>query len=250
MRVTVIGSGAACPPAGGNSSGYLVEADGAALLLDCGPGVAAGLLDLRPDAGIDAVVISHMHADHFIDLLALRFRLCRDLGGPDQRRVRLLLPPGGTVAIEQIVRAVCFPPDFIDNTFQVEEYDCGEIEIAAATVRFARGVHYVPSCAARVEIGGRVLAYTGDTAPSAAVAELARGADALLAEATLTQPETGADRGHMTPAQAAHLARRAGVRRLFLTHFWFDADRPAAAREAARIFPGAESVVDGMTIDL
>lgn len=250
MRVTVIGSGAACPPAGGNSSGYLVEADGAALLLDCGHGVAAGLLALRPRADIDAVVISHMHADHFIDLLALRFRLCRDLAGPDRRSVRLLLPPGGRAALAQIIRAVCFPPDFIDNTFIVEEYDEGGIELAGAALRFARGEHYVPSCAARVEAGGRSLAYTGDTAPSGAIAELARGADALLAEATMSEPETGEVRGHMTPLEAAELARQAGVGRLFLTHFWFDADRAAAAAEARRVFDGAESVFDGMTIDL
>ena len=251
MRLTVLGSGAACPPAGGASSGYLVEAGGSRILLDCGTGVAAALLARLPDCGIDAVLISHMHADHFVDLLPLRFRLCRDLCGPDSRRVRLLLPPGGREVLAGFLAAVCFPPDFIENTFIVEQYEAGgRADLGGLRAEFAAGVLYVPAFAARLDDGSRSLAYTGDTAPSAGVEALAAGASVLLAEATLDQPETTEVRGHMTPAQAAEMALAAGVERLYLTHFWFDADRERACRDAAAVFPRTASVRDGMTIDI
>ena len=251
MRLTVLGSGAACPPPGGASSGYLVESGDSRLLLDCGPGIASALLARRPACDIDAIVISHMHADHFIDLLPLRFRLCRDLCGPDSRRVRLLLPPGGGEVLAAVVAAVSFPPDFLDNTFLIEEYEPGRgAELGDLRAEFAVGVHYVPSYAVRLDDGVSSLAYTGDTAPSREIEQLAAGANALLAEATLNEPETGADRGHLTPAQAAEMACAASVGRLYLTHFWFDADRERACREARAVFPRAAAVHDGMTIDL
>ena len=251
MRLTILGSGAACPPGGGASSGYLVESGASRLLLDCGPGVVSALLALRPRCDIDAVLISHMHADHFIDLLPLRFRLCRDLCGPDSRRVRLLLPPGGGEVLSNVIAAVSFPADFLANTFLIEEYEPGgAAEIGELRAEFAVGIHYVPAFAARLEDGASALVYTGDTAPSREIERLAAGASALLAEATLTEPETGEDRGHMTPLQAAEMACAASVGRLYLTHFWFDADRERACREASVIFPRTAAVHDGMTIDL
>lgn len=252
MRLTVLGSGAACPPGGGASSGYLVEDRGCRVLLDCGHGIASALLAESPQPNLDAIIISHMHADHFIDLLPLRFRLCRDLNGLPEQRVRLYLPPGGRDTLRQILSAVCFPPEFLDNVFQVREYDSTTpVELDhGLRVRFACGVHYIPGWALRID-GSSSLTFTGDTAPSLAVCALALGSTTLLAEATLDEPEEGPVRGHLTARQAAELALEAGVERLLLTHFWFDADRDAAAAAARRFFPGEVTAVhDGMKVSV
>lgn len=252
MRLTVLGSGAACPPGGGASSGYLLEDRGQRILLDCGHGIASCLLAERPQLDLDAIIISHMHADHFIDLLPLRFRLTRDMNGLAQQRIHLYLPPGGRETFCEILAAVCFPADFLETVFVVREY--GSVTMldlgAGLRARFAVGVHYIPGWALRID-GSSSLTYTGDTAPAEAVTELARGSATLLAEATLEEPETGPVKGHLTPVQAAELARDAEVGRLLLTHFWFDADRDAAAAAAKRLFPGEVTAVhDGMKVNI
>ena len=252
MHLTVLGSGAACPPAGGVCSGYLLEDRGVRVLLDCGHGVAAALLERRPDADIDHIIVSHMHADHFIDVLPLRFRLTRDMDGLAERRVRLHLPPGGRATFAEVLSAVCFPPDFLENTFTVGEYAAGgSLTLGeGVTARFAEGVHYVPGYAVRID-GSAALVFTGDTAPSDAVTALARGADLMLSEATLDEPEDGPVRGHLTAQQAAQLASEAEVGRLILTHFWFDSDREAMRAQAQRGFAGSVAAAyDGMTIEI
>ena len=251
MRLTVLGSGAACAGGGGNSSGYLVEDAGVRVLLDCGHGVASTLVATLPPAELDHIFISHMHADHFIDLLPLRFAVTKDMGGLAERRGSLYLPPDGKAALAQILSAVGFPDDFFDCIWHVREYQAGESYDLASGLqaRLAGGVHYIPGWAIRID-GSSSLTYTGDTAPSDAVCELANGSDLLLAEATLDEPECGAVKGHLTAAQAAELATAAGVSRLMLTHFWFDADREAAAEQAARRFQGTVQLAsDGLVTE-
>ncbi len=250
MRLTVLGSGAACAGDGGNSSGYLVEDAGVCVLLDCGHGVASTLVSLRPASEIEHIVISHMHADHFIDLLALRFAVTKDITGLAKPQGVLHLPPGGGDALGAILDAVCFPPDFLSSVWNVCEYQSGRsIPLAPGlSARMAGGVHYIPGWGIRLD-GSASLTYTGDTAPSDDLCELARGCDLLIAEATLAEPECGPVKGHLTGAQAAELATAAGVARLMLTHFWYDADRDAAADDARRSFHGPIEIArDGLVI--
>ena len=251
MRLTVLGSGAACAGAGGNSSGYLVEEAGARILLDCGHGVASTVVAMMPAAALDHILVSHMHADHFIDLLPLRFAVTKDLNGLPERRGYLHLPPGGKAILAQVLSAVCFPADFFETVWHVREYQPGGSQDLAPGVRAraAGGIHYIPGWAIRID-GASSLTYTGDTAPSTSVSDLAFGSDLLLAEATLDEPECGPVKGHLTASQAAELAADAGVGRLMLTHFWFDADRAAVAEEAARRFSGPISVAtDGLVAE-
>lgn len=251
MRLTVLGSGAACPPAGSNSSGYLVEENDQTLVLDCGHGVASAVLTVRPDFDVDDIVITHMHADHFIDIVPLRFRVTRDMNGVADRRVRLHLPPGGIDSMHALMRVLSFPEEFCENTFVVKEYDPNdELDLGTFKVRFAPAVHYVPSWALRVE-GSGSLAYTGDTAPSDDVTELARGCDLLVAEGTLDEPETGPVKGHLTPEQAAMMACGANAKELLLTHFWYGTDLKDFERRARAVYDGPLRIaVDGMACDI
>lgn len=251
MQLYVLGSGAACPPAGQNSSGYLVSEQGHRVLLDCGQGVASTLLNACPALDIDDIIITHMHADHFIDVLALRFRITRDMGGiaAAQRRITLHLPPGGLKALAAILDAVTFPEDFCSNTFGVREYDPSQpLKLGPLTARFAQAIHYIPAWSVQLE-GSSKLTYSGDTAPSEKVVELARGSDLFVCEATLAEPETGDARGHSTAEQAAEMACAADAKQLLLTHFWFDADLADSARRARGIYAGPLQVAhDGLSL--
>lgn len=222
------------------------------MLLDCGHGVASTLIATVPADSIDHIFISHMHADHFIDLLPLRFAVTRDMNGLPERRGCLHLPPGGKASLAQVLSAVCFPPDFFESVWHVREYEPGAQQDLATGLRVqvAGAVHYIPGWAIRLD-GSSSLTYTGDTAPSDDVCDLARGSDLLLAEATLDEPECGPVRGHLTAAQAAELAVAANVKRLMLTHFWFDADREAVVAQASERFQGDVLCAnDGLALDL
>ena len=254
MRLTVLGSGAACPIGGQNTSGYLVETARRRLLLDCGHGVASALLALRPQGDIDDIFISHMHADHFIDVLALRFRITRDMGGvaDSEPRVTLHLPPGGRERLRTILEAVTFPQDFCDNTFRVSEYEPGRaLDLDGLRITCAPATHYIPAFAMRLDENGASLAYSGDTAPSLDVTGLARDCDLFLCEATLNAPEKGDQRGHCTPEQAAEMAAEARADRLLLTHFWFETDTQAYGARAQRHGPCPVTVArDGLQIEI
>ena len=251
MRLTVLGSGAACPPAGSNTSGYLVEQDDHRVVLDCGHGIASALLRVRPHFDVDHIVITHMHADHFIDVIPLRFRVTRDMGGVPERRVTLHLPPDGIAALRDVLRAVSFPEDFCSNTFNVTEYDPGQpLALGPMTATFAQAEHYIPAWSIRID-GDSALTYTGDTAPCPDVAELAQGSDLFVCEGTLMEPETGPVKGHLTPEQAAMMACAAEAESLLLTHFWYGTDLSDVRRRAAACFDGPIQIAsDGLSCDV
>ena len=259
MQCTVLGSGAACPPAGKNSSGLLITDQDRTILLDTGHGVASAVLAAHPTFDIDDIFITHMHADHFIDVLALRFRVTRNMDGlaGATPRTTLHLPPGGMDTLAKILDAVTFPTDFCRNTFHVREYDPTETcTLGPLTVRFAEAQHYIPAWAIRVESshadGKDVsLTYSGDTAPCDPITQLAQDTDLFVCEATLQEPETGPVRGHCTPQQSAAMATDAHAKRLLLTHFWYGTDLNQVHQDAAATFSGPLQIADdGLHIQL
>ena len=198
------------------------------------------LANLRRHVDYDrlgAVVISHMHADHFIDLVPLRYALRY---GPRRRATRLPvhLPPGGLATLQRLCSA--FAPeggDFLNDVFDLAEYDPSRpLAIDGAKLRFAQTAHYIPAFAIRWERDGASITYSADTAPDERVVALARESDLFLCEATLRHGEVEpGERGHSTAADAAAMAREAGARRLILTHYGEEStsrDLDEAAREA------------------
>ena len=236
MRLTVIGCSPAWPNPGGAQSGYLVEAGGNRLLLDCGPGVLSRLRLAEPWPLVDGIVLSHLHLDHSGDLWGWLWGL---LGGPGREVVgpELWLPRGGHGELERSA-----PPGAFARAFTLREYDEHETFAVAGFLLSARLVpHYdVTEFALRVERDGKALAYSGDSAPADALVEIARDADLFLCEATLAEPEVGDVVGHLTAAEAQDAARRANARRLVLTH-----------RSAEWPVPdGVETARDGLVLDL
>lgn len=234
------------PRPGGACSAYLLESGSDAVLLDAGPGSIAKLQLWRPYAAIDAIVISHMHADHFFDLVPLRQGLKY---GPLRRDepIPVYVPPGGGRALAALRDAVApdAPNDFFDGIYAVREYDPAQLlPLDGLRLRFARTRHYVEGYAIRAERDGASITYSSDTAPCEAVVELADGSDLFLCEATLGLAGETGERGHSSAEEAGAMARRANVGQLVLTHYGAENGAAQMLAAAATRFAGSVSVAD------
>ncbi len=240
MRLTVLGRSPSWPDAGGACSGYLVEQDGTAVLLDCGSGVFGRLRAERDYAGVDTVVVSHLHADHVLDLVVFASALTygpRRLRAPD-----LHAPAGAAEAFALLCRGGGMPADHIERAFALREYDPGDVLSAGPLqIGFHPVPHVGPTHAVAIgtpEAGRARLVFGADHGPSAGLVEFAAGADLLLLEATLDRPEPDGQRVHLTAAEAGEHAARAGARRLVLTHRSDELDAGAALAAASEAFGG------------
>jgi ribonuclease BN (tRNA processing enzyme) len=246
VRMRVVGSSPSVQRPGRACSCYLLRSRDAAVLLDIGSG-ALGNLHLAIDyPQLDAVIVSHMHADHFLDLVPLRYGLQY---GPLLRdgRMPLWLPPGGVNVLRTIASAFVNegPNDFLDEVFEVREYDPTlPLEINDMTLTFRRTRHYIETYAIRTERSNSSIVYSSDTAPCDSVVELARDCSLFLCEATIGLGIEQGERGHLTAEEAGHLAARAGAQRLILTHYGstYAADELVEAAQSA--FNGRVSIAD------
>jgi ribonuclease BN (tRNA processing enzyme) len=234
MRLTVLGSNGTYPTAGHPASGYLVQADHTSVLVDCGPGVfpvihASGSVP-------DAIVLSHGHGDHCLDLLPLFNHLRFDR--PEVRSIPLYAPDG---VVQRLAAFAGAGPDhdFFAVFDPVHVAPGDAYGVGTVTVSFGEAVHPVPAVVTRLEAGGSVLTYSGDTGPGGDVTELAAGADVLLCEAT-HQGMPAPDRYpfHLYAVEAGEVAARAGVARLIVTHVSPTLDPAVSVSEAASSFDG------------
>lgn len=248
-RITIVGAGTSAPQPDTPASGILVETASTAVLVDCGQGVVRSLMERRDPRRLDAIIIGHMHADHYIDIVSLRYLLPWD--GFTGRRMPIHVPPGGRERVDRLAGAISERDGFFDHTFEVAEYDPAEtIEIGDLRVDFIAGRHYVPAWGCRItDRAGHRIVISGDTGPSDALVDAARGADVFIAEATLlTAVEDDPSRGHLTAEEALDHGARAGAGVTVLVHH-----RPqnrAAIEETCRARDGCVVGVPGLTIEL
>jgi ribonuclease BN (tRNA processing enzyme) len=224
MKLTILGSSPAVPGPGGASSGYLLESAETSLLLDCGHGVTSVLQTVTSIRNLTAILISHMHPDHFFDLIPLRYAYLFQQIPP----VPLLLPPMGLAVFRRLQEAIGLSENFLERCFDVAEFDPETTLVAlpGVEIEFAPAQHFIPAYAMRFRQkagADRDLAYTGDTGWVDTVVDLFRGAAVGLVEATLlhhSRPSSD-EYGHLTAADAGRLARDAGLQSLILTHYWY-----------------------------
>jgi ribonuclease BN (tRNA processing enzyme) len=200
VRLTVIGSSPAWPNPGSAQSGYLVEGSGK-LLLDCGPGVLGRLRE--NGTHVEAIAITHWHLDHWGDLVPWAWL---NAYGPEDYRLEcsVWVPPNGIEELHTF--AAHWGNDaMFDKAFTLHEYEPGTVmRMAGFEVEAHRLPHYtLEAYGFRVRDGGKVLAYSGDSAPTQELARLARGADLFVCEATLAHGDRdGKPRGHLSAEEA------------------------------------------------
>ena len=234
MRLSVLGSNGTYPTPDRPASGYLVASGSSSVLLDMGPGVFPAVL---ATGGLpDAIVLSHGHADHCLDVLSLFSYLRFD--ATDRWGMPVYAPAG---VIERLAGFSGADPDHdFFRVLQPRLIEPGAVlEIGDLIVRIGAAVHPVPAVCVRVEGRDKSIVYSGDTGPGGDLAGLAVGADLLLCEATL-QGIPGPDRfpHHLYAVEAGALAHEARVRNLIVTHIGPALDPDVSVREAASRFTG------------
>jgi ribonuclease BN (tRNA processing enzyme) len=248
VRLVVLGASGTWPNPDTATSGYLVQHDGFNLWVDAGTGTLANLQHHIEVAQLDAIVISHEHPDHFVDLYPCFYAWhYGELGRPG---LPVFVPSDFT---QKLADVVSIDSQIVMRTaFSFTEVAPGEsFEIGPFHVKTEPMAHLgLPALGFRIQGDGSVLAYTGDSGPTHHVEELARNADLLLSEATW-QDRDDLLPFHMSSRQAAVHAREAGVGELVLTHIWPTLDHDVSTEQAAEEFRGPiAAAVEGMTFEV
>jgi ribonuclease BN (tRNA processing enzyme) len=251
-RLTVVGCSGSFAGPDSPASCYLLEADHEGrtwrVLLDLGSGALGALHGFVDPRSLDAVLISHLHADHYFDMSGLYVIWKYHPEGAPAR-----IPVWGPAGVAaQLARAYGLPEDpGMTAEFDFHEYDAEPVRVGPFTVTVSRLAHPVASYGMRVEVAGRVLAYSGDTGPCEALVALARDADVLLCEAAFLEGGDNPTDLHLTGKQAGALAAEAGARSLVLTHIPPWHDKQAALVEAREAFGGPlQLAATGASYDL
>jgi ribonuclease BN (tRNA processing enzyme) len=248
VRLTVIGCSGSIPGPDSPASCYLFEEQGFRLVLDLGSGALGPLQRHAPLTGIDAICLSHLHADHCLDLCPL---WVAQIYAPDGPRPRIPVSgPDGTP--QRLARAYGFTEaPGMNGAFEFGTLQPGTRQIGPFDITLARMNHPVETYGFRVMAGGRAIAYSADTGPSDALVSLARNADLLLCEASFLDGPGLPENLHMSARQAAEHAARAGVGQLMLTHLAPWNDRERSRDEAAAAYHGPLALAtSGLVVDL
>ncbi|MFI6298774.1 MBL fold metallo-hydrolase [Nonomuraea sp. NPDC050790] len=224
MKVTIVGCSGSFPGPDSPASCYLLEAEGFRLLLDFGSG-ALGALQRHIDLyDVDAICLTHLHADHCLDLCG--YHVARTYGpAAPYPRVPVYAPRD---ASRRLAAAYGMPEEpGLETAFDFVALAPGSFEIGPFTVTAGRVNHPVETYGFRAAYGGRSVAYSGDTGESEELVRLADAADLLLCEASFLEGPDLPQGLHLTGRQAAEHAAKAGVGRLVLTHLvpWHDRRR-------------------------
>jgi ribonuclease BN (tRNA processing enzyme) len=245
-QLTVLGSCGAWPEPGRACAGFLLEHDGARIAIDLGYGTAGRLLaalDSPVADGLDAVIISHHHPDHMVDLHALL--RARWFGSRGSAPIPLYAPDG---VVTRLVELEDGDRTAVSKVFDWHPIPAPVQKAGPFQLESMPLPHYVPDAGIRLTAPGLVLAYTGDTGPTPALADLGYHCDLYIVDATERDPGVppppGQEPLNLSARQAGMAAAAAGARRLLLTHFWPDSDREALAAEAAQAYSGEILVAD------
>jgi ribonuclease BN (tRNA processing enzyme) len=246
VEVVVLGSSAAWPEAGRAAAGLLLRHGEVSVALDLGPSTLSNLQRSVPHESLDAVVITHEHLDHCLDLYPLF--VARSFHPQPLSPLALHAPEGVFERISALEDDEGVKE--LRQSFDVRTVVPGTgFEVGPLRIGTRLLPHLVPNAGLRIEADGVAVAYTGDTGPSEEIEALARGADLLVAEASWLEPRDDLGPIHLTARQAGEHAARAGVGSLLLTHLWPGLDRDRARQDAAERFDGTVAVADeGMAV--
>ncbi|MGH2722606.1 MAG: MBL fold metallo-hydrolase [Actinomycetota bacterium] len=237
FEVVVLGASGTCPAPGAACSGFLLRAGGAELWVDAGPGTFTNLQAVSSFTDLRALVLTHVHLDHVVDVYPLYHWIRFGRTNPGIAGLDVHAPPGAGAHLAQLLTP--YGTGTFGEHLVFADIGAGrELRVGPFALTFARTAHPAETYAVRAEAEGRVLVYTADTGPSDDVAALSRGADLLVAEATFQEAVNPAPDVHMTGAEAGALATTAGARRLVLTHIPPGLDKAASARQAAETYAG------------
>jgi ribonuclease BN (tRNA processing enzyme) len=228
LSVTILGCSGSYPGPDRASSGYLVRTATTNVWLDCGPGTFSALQHVIDPNDIDAIVLSHAHVDHWLDIASARTAFAYFLDRHD-------LPVYGTAETEAFLRPLI---GHTDRAFAWTTIDASSrLRLGDLDVSFSRTDHPPETLAARFDHNGRSLAYSADTGAGWSMTALGDGIDLALIEASLPVEREGSFE-HLSGRQAGVMAHEAGVARLVITHVVPGVDVEQQRRDAEDAFGG------------
>jgi ribonuclease BN (tRNA processing enzyme) len=237
FEVVVLGSGNATPQPRRASAGHLLTLPDP-VVLDFGPGAFRNLVatGTAPEE-IGTILISHLHLDHFLEVLLFLFDQTWEMRGKHRKPLRIFGPPGIRHALTASMQTI---PLLGTQDFSVEIREVRNESFETAGVRIvATEVRHAPDLVAlsyRVEAMGRVVCYSGDSTLCPELVQASKDADLAIFEATYPTPHTHAV--HMNSAEACQAAREANVRRLILTHLSPEWDGVDGREQVRGLFEG------------
>jgi ribonuclease BN (tRNA processing enzyme) len=248
MRLTVVGCAGSFPGPGSPASSYLFEAEGFRLVIDMGNGSLGAMQKYAGLFEIDAICLSHLHADHCVDLYG--YSIARQIAPEGPRPTIPVYGPEGT---RERIAMIHGPGDDngLGERFKFRDLTAGTREIGPFQVTTGRMNHPVTTFGFRIEHDGQSVAYSADTGPCDTLIELARDADVLLAEASFLDGPGLPKNVHMTAREAGEHATRAGAGELVLTHLVAWNDPLRSVGEAIDAYDGTVTAAEaGMVIEV
>ncbi len=251
IRLTLLGTGTCVPSLTRSACSVLVETGGGRLLIDSGPGTMRRLLEAGTSIfEITHLLYSHLHPDHTAELVPLLFATKYPSGAGRRTPLTIVAGRGFSDFFERLRRAYGTWIEIGGGLLHVIEMDTrgrDRLELGRATVETVPVEHTPESIAFRVTSpGGKSLVYSGDTGYSESLVELSRDTDLMVCESAF--PETHKVSGHLTPAEAGEIARRAGVRRLVLTHFYPQCEAADMEAECRRTYAGPLTLAEDLMV--
>ncbi len=242
MKLTVLGAYGPYPPAGGACSGYLLEEGDTRLMLDFGNGIISRIQKNFTLWELDGIVVSHLHPDHISDLFILRYALdmARERGDvTDSLDIYLPADLGeeyGGLPYKEAYR--------FHGLKDGESFRAGPF-----TISCFQTAHPVTTLGYRIEAGGRILVYSGDTEYFSGLNALVKDCNLFLCEANYQDKDMPGG-NHLSAGQAGELAGNNGVEKLLLTHLNPESDPEVSLREAKAFFPEARLAAEGETYEV
>jgi ribonuclease BN (tRNA processing enzyme) len=229
LTLTVLGCDGSHPAAGGAASGYLVRSweSGTSVWMDAGPGTFANLQRFTDPLALSAIVLTHEHNDHFSDIEGF-VTAARWVYAFGREPVPVYAAPGVLGHLTQDIEGI------------LDWHEVGDgdgVEVGDLRLSFSRTDHPPVTLATRLEGPSGALGYSADSGPAWSLSALGPGLDLALCEATYTSEHKGPPI-HMSGREAGANARRAGARRLVVTHRWPTAPAAEVLAEATETFGG------------
>ncbi|MET3696343.1 ribonuclease BN (tRNA processing enzyme) [Bacillus oleivorans] len=231
MELTVVGFRGGYPGKDEATSGYILEENGFRLLMDCGSAVISHLQRYIQPEELDAVIVSHYHADHVADIGILQHaRLIQSFLGKQMPNLPIYghqedMAEFQELTYKQITKGIAYDPN-------------SKLQVGPFSITFLRTNHPVSCFAMRIEAGGKALVYTADTSFKEEFIDFSKAANLLVCECNLYKGQDGKAAGHMTSEEAGNLAAKAGVGSLILTHLPHYGDVSQLVQEAKENYNG------------
>lgn len=228
MKLTVLGFSPPYPNPNKATSAFLLETEVDRVLIDCGHGAAGKLLEKIDPSNLTAIIISHMHPDHFYDLIPLRNVFFKR----KLKKIPLYMPPEGSEILNDVVKATRLPSNYIDDHFIVSEYDPDkQITLGSFTIDMIKTIHPINTYAMSIQHknASQKIVYTSDTAIFPKLADFCRNASLLLIECTdHPVPNDQPQRWHLSPEEVAKVMQESKPELTIITHYESDKKKDIA----------------------